>query len=273
MSQQVYAAIHQGDPTAFLLWQATPRIAEDHDPGCVLLLQSVNHYVSWMGRPASRWDNRTFANRGDVSYGTAPLAVWDTTYLHLSPAVYVPSDAAIYTSLAGDTMNNLLGPYGAGYAGAGIIRCRKNVYVPALYVGLLLGDNLTLVEARNRLRGAIVDAAAKATCRPVIDWLRAAIVRSGVGTYSALVVSEPLAPLPDALLLQHRHQLLLRHLTGLKPSINFTAGTGITDTVREVALELRETRLENKHVQEKNKIRGRQITLAQTFLTCSTWCR
>ena len=62
-----------------------------------------------MGRPASRWDNKMFENQGYVSYGTGPLAVWDPTYLHLDPAVYVPSVAAIDTSLAGYPTITLLG--------------------------------------------------------------------------------------------------------------------------------------------------------------------
>ena len=70
------------------------------------------------------------------------------------------------------------------------------MYVPAPYASLLLSDYLTPVEAWNRIRGAIVDAAAKAACWPVIDWLRAVIVRSGPNTYSALVVPDPSAPYP-----------------------------------------------------------------------------
>ena len=102
VSQQIYAAIQQGDPTAFLLWHVRPRLAKDRDPVHVSLLHSVSHYSSRMVRPPCQWDDGTFANRSDVSYGTAPLANWDTTYLHLAPTIHVPSDAAINTSLAGD---------------------------------------------------------------------------------------------------------------------------------------------------------------------------
>ena len=129
-----------------------------------------------MGRPPCKWDNGAFATHGDVSYGTVPLAVWDPTYLHLAPDVYVPSAAAIDTSLAGDANITLLGPYGAGDAGAEIIRCCKTVYVTEPYVGLLLCADLTPVEAWNRLRGAIVDAAVEDACWPLINWLRATIV-------------------------------------------------------------------------------------------------
>ena len=144
----------------------------------------------------------------------------------------MPSAAAIDTSLSGDAKIMLLGPYGAGDAGVEIIRCCKKVYFPAPYVGLLLCADLTPVEAWNRLCGAIVNAAAKAACRPLIDWIRAAIVRSGPNTHSALIFPKPSSPLPDALLLQHRHRLLLSHLPGIDPSINRAAGTHIAETVR-----------------------------------------
>ena len=192
-----------------------------------------------------QWDDGTYANRGDVSYGTAPLSNWDPTYLHLALAVHAPSAAAINTSLAGDANLTLLRSYGAGDAGVETIRYRKTVYVPAPYVSLLLGADLTPIEAWHRLRGFIIDAAAKEAFRPQIDWLQSAIVRAGPDNYSTLMVPKPSAPLPDALLLQHRHRhrLLLSHLPGIYPSINRAAGTHIAKTVREVAVELRETRL------------------------------
>ena len=133
----------------------------------------------------------------------------------------------------------LLGPYGVRDAGVEIIRCRNTVCVPAPYVGLLLCADLTPVEAWNRLHVAIFDAAAKAACRTLINWLRAAIVRSVPNTHSALIFPEPSAPLPKVFLLQHRHRLLLGHLPGLNLSINRAARTRITETVGEVAVEPR----------------------------------
>ena len=70
------------------------------------------------------------------------------------------------------------------------------------------------------------------------------------------MVPDPYAPLPDALLLEHRHWLLLGHLPGLDPSINCAASTCIAETVGEVAVELRETRLENKRVRERKERKG-----------------
>ena len=62
--------------------------------------------------------------------------------------------------------------------------------------------------------------------------------------------------MPDAILLQHRHRLLLSHLTGVDPSINRAAGTRISKTVGELAVELRETWLENKRVRKKKECKG-----------------
>ena len=70
------------------------------------------------------------------------------------------------------------------------------------------------------------------------------------------MVPDPSAPLSDALLLEHRHRLLLAHLPGLDSRINRAAGTRIAKTVGEVAVELRETRLENKRVREGKERKG-----------------
>ena len=104
-----------------------------------------------------------------MTFGTAPLAHWDPTYLHLAAAVHVPSAAAIDVAIAGDADLKMMGPYGAGDAGVESVRCRKTVYVPAPYVGLLLSGDLTPIEAWQRLRGAIADAAVEDACHPIVD--------------------------------------------------------------------------------------------------------
>ena len=124
-----------------------------------------------MGRPPCRWDDEMFANRGNVSYGTAPLAQWDPAYLHLAPAILVPSTAVINAAIAGDPDLKLLGPYVAGDAGVESIRCHKTVYIPAPYASLLLGSDLTPVKAWQHIRGAIVDAVAEDACRPLVGWI------------------------------------------------------------------------------------------------------
>ena len=43
VTEQIYAVVQQGYPTAFLLWHATPGLTVDQDPRCVSLLHSVSH--------------------------------------------------------------------------------------------------------------------------------------------------------------------------------------------------------------------------------------
>ena len=104
-----------------------------------------------MGRPPCWGDDETLENRGDVTYGTTPLAQWDPAYLHHAPDVHVPSAAMIDTAIAGDAKLKILGPYAAGNPGVESICCHKTVYVTAPYVGLLLSSDLTPVEAWQRL--------------------------------------------------------------------------------------------------------------------------
>ena len=54
VAQQIYAARQQGDPTAFLLWHATPGLTVDRDPGRISLLHSASHHASRMERPPCR---------------------------------------------------------------------------------------------------------------------------------------------------------------------------------------------------------------------------
>ena len=50
------------------------------------------------------------------------------------------------------------------------------MYVPAPYVGLLLGEDLTPIEAWHLLMESIVDATVEEAYRPLIGWLQAALV-------------------------------------------------------------------------------------------------
>ena len=80
----------------------------DWDPGRASLLHSEIYYTSRMGRPACRWDDKTFENCSDVAYGTALMEQWDPAYLHLAPALLIPSAAVIDASISSDPDLKLL---------------------------------------------------------------------------------------------------------------------------------------------------------------------
>ena len=99
------------------MWHATPGLTVDRDPGRVSLLHSVSHYASRMGRPLCCWDDENFANRGDMTYCTAPLAQWDLAYLHLAPVVHILSETVINTTIARDLDLKMLGTLRSGRRG------------------------------------------------------------------------------------------------------------------------------------------------------------
>ena len=70
------------------------------------------------------------------------------------------------------------------------------------------------------------------------------------------MVPNPSAPLPYTILLQHRHQIIISHLSGLEPSINGAAGSRTEETVGEVVVDPREMRLENKRFRYKKENKG-----------------
>ena len=53
VSWKIYSV--SGDvPTAFLLWLATPGVAANVEPVCIVLLHSFYQFVSRMGRPSTK---------------------------------------------------------------------------------------------------------------------------------------------------------------------------------------------------------------------------
>ena len=88
ISWQLYAAAHEGDLTAFLLWTGTPGVIAADDPGRIHLLHSVSQYVPRLGQPPTAWDDQAFASIGDVLYGNVSMARCLGSYLHLAGDVY-----------------------------------------------------------------------------------------------------------------------------------------------------------------------------------------
>ena len=80
------------------------------------------------------------------------------------------------------------------------------------------------------------------------------VLSSLLTPWASPLMSVPLTAVNQ--ILQHHHRLLLSHLPGLDPSINRAAVTRIAKTVGEVAVELRETRLEKKCIREKKERKG-----------------
>ena len=85
---------------------------------------------------------------GDVVVGTVSLANWEPRYLNLlRKPVNATSFASIDTSLDSTTQPLLLDPVADDDSGANAIWIRCTVYVPPLFVPILLSGKLRPVKA------------------------------------------------------------------------------------------------------------------------------
>ena len=74
IDRHIYAA--SGDAlAAFLLWLATSGMIASVDPRRIVLMQSVSHFVSRLGRPAAKWDSKAFSATGSVRPAQSPWKI------------------------------------------------------------------------------------------------------------------------------------------------------------------------------------------------------
>ena len=100
------------------------------------------------------------------------------------------------------------------------------------FVPILLVGNISLVEACQRLRGALVAANLEADFCAVMDWLRFVLVCSAPDALSHLVKAEPTDPLANAVLLRHSQAVLIHDLPGLDTSVRLDTGSMIAANIR-----------------------------------------
>ena len=115
----------------------------------VQLFHRVTHFQSRMGMPPSTWDNSTFAFAGDVFNGQISTVSWDS---RLYEPVYnnfldVGTVALIDDAFAVDPNVQMVGPFAIGDAGTERVRVRRSVYVPPMFVSLLLDEEMTPRDA------------------------------------------------------------------------------------------------------------------------------
>jgi hypothetical protein len=196
----VIGARAQRVPTAFLLM---------HDERLHVYLQADKFHPR-LGLPATPWDDLIYAQKGDLHRNQAVLIEWKSDYFRqLNQQLLVPSAATIDTVIAAQPEVDLLGPYAPADAGTELIKVRRTCFVPPRYVPLFLAGPITPREAWERVRGQIVVEGQEVACQALIKFLQAAITRAVAGAAPLVsLVESPVAPLADALLLDHRQRIL-----------------------------------------------------------------
>ena len=252
----VIGARTQRVPTAFLLL---------HDGHLHIYLQ-VDKFHVHLGLPPSPWDDKMFAQKGDLHRNQAVLVEWKSDYFHqLNQQLLVPMPATIDATLAAQPEIELLGPYVQGEAGTELIKVRRTCFVPPRYVNMFLGIPLTPREAWERVRGQIVIDGQERACHPFIKYLQASLTRSGANAEPALALPEPpTAPLADSVLLEHRQRILSEDF----PELDVEAGRHQQDqiaiSIGELVRDNQTARAEARHEKQQERAKGVEELLGAT---------
>ena len=87
-----------------------------------------------------------------------------------------------------------------------------------MFVSLLLDDEMTPRDAWDILGNAIVNERKEVECKPIIDWMKVALTREGVGQQSRLAQQSLTAPLSNRVLMEHQWKLMIQDLPALDPA-------------------------------------------------------
>ena len=180
-----------------------------HDDRLHVYLQADKFHPR-LGLPATPWDDLIYAQKGDLYRNQAVLVEWKSDYFRqINQQLLVPTAATIDTVLAAHPEAELLGPYAQAEAGTEIIKVRRTCFVPPRYVPMFLAGPIMPRDAWERVRGQIVVEGQEVACQALIKFLQAAITRAVAGAAPLVsLVESPVAPLADALLLDHRQRIL-----------------------------------------------------------------
>jgi len=252
----VVGARAQRVPTAFLLY---------HDARLHIYLQ-VDKFHPRLGMPPSPWDDRLFAQKGDLHQNQAVLVEWKSDYFHqLNQQVLVPAPATIDATFAAEPDVGWLGPYTQGEAGTELIKVRRTCFVPPRYVGMFLGEPLTPREAWERVRGQLVIDGHEVACRALVKYLQAALTRSVAQGDPVLSLNDaPTAPLADALLLDHRQRILAEDFPELDMETERHQQDQIAVSIGELVRDNQAAREEARREKQREKTKGVQEMLGDT---------
>ena len=234
----------QSVPTAFLLL---------HDDGKLHIYLQLDKFHTRMGMPPTQWDDAMFCQKGDLFHNQAQLVFWLQEYFHqLNGQVRVGSRAAIDTALAGDPAAELLGPFAAVDADTELVRVRRTCFVPPAFVPAFLASQLTPKEAWQQVGSRIINENREADCVALLDFLRVAMTRSGVGQLSSLAVQAPTAPVADAVLLSHRRRIIERDFPALNAALPQLQQNLIAQELSVLVADNRTARVEDEIRRQKD---------------------
>ena len=82
-----------------------------------------------------------------MNHGSIVITYWNTSYFHQGTTTYVPMETALDFALATHATIILIGPYTHSDVDIKSVKVHNTVYVPPLFIGLLLEGYLHPVQA------------------------------------------------------------------------------------------------------------------------------
>jgi hypothetical protein len=230
------------------------------------LYLQIDKFHPSLGRPPTPWDDKLFAQKGELHRNQAVLIEWKSDYFHqLNQQLLVPSPGTIDATLAGAPELEVLGPYAQGEAGTELIKVRRTCFVPPKYVGMFLGRPLSPKEAWERVRGQIIIDGLERDCHALIKYLQAAITRPAPNAEPLLALSEtPTAPLADELLLEHRQRILCEDFPELNLEMERRQQDQIAVSIEELVRDNQAARAEARQEKQLERAKGVQELLGDT---------
>jgi hypothetical protein len=186
----------------------------------LIVAHRLSQYQPGLGMPVEGWHQKLFAFTGDVFENQMPQTIlWPTRALEeLTTATRV---AKLNTQIA-DLMNDgtiTLPPIVVGATADTYdeIPTRYSMYVPGKYLPILLARRMTPKEALLAINAEAVTQNEQDLMKPLIDWLRVAVTRTGVNDTTFSTVARTLPPtilLADAEFSRKQKAMAERDLPG-----------------------------------------------------------
>lgn len=145
------------------------------------------------GQAPTAYDNMGFAFFGDLVNGQAPTTVViPDGHFNQLPVVQAPTAARLAQLFTEQPNSEVFGPFTAADADVTAVNTRTLIMVPNRYVLPFLSQGMTPKAAYQALQGMVQQDHNEVACGPLIDWLRATLVRCGA-LQTPRTCSKPLA--------------------------------------------------------------------------------
>ena len=216
LATAVFDCSTQRIPTAFLVLGARPGVVTP----TIQCYHRVTKFRPRLGMPASLWDDDAFAFHGDLVNNQVSVVSWNAALF--GPAaidpIVVGTDDLVSDGLAVNANVEMLGPFMNDALGTVQVQVRRTVYVPPMFVNVLLEEEVTPRQAWEQLGGAIRDAQMEDECRPLLNWLKVALTRREEGASSILSTNALTPPLSNRMLMERQWAWIVEDLPSLGPA-------------------------------------------------------